>query len=223
MSDDIDKELEDLIIPDSPETSLAFRTWRVSDAGRLLSINAPSLTGKAGGSQQPRKISWIHRAMADEGQDGWPIGKPLVAHCGAGLGADARPDHGEIPAKQCSCGIYATTSMSVINQYLGNEVIQGTIAIRGPVLGVVELGGLVIPATQGYRAAYARVAGIILIDPAFTLSHPQLRVIAERYQVPALDEVSLDPEDYRELLKPQTPISDEAEKFLRGLEEGGEE
>lgn len=239
MSDDID--IDDLHIPDAPQTSLAFRTWRLSDSGKLLSINAPSITGKAGGNpnQPVRKISWIHRQLADdEGQDGWPAGKPLVAHCGRGMdimtgvpgipGGVAVPSknsgHGPIPDKHCSCGIYATTSIEVINQYLGNEVIMGTIAIRGSVLGVVELGGRVIPATQGFRAAYARVAAILLIDQAFTLSHPQLQSIAEDYRVPALIPHSLNPEDYRDQLKPQTQIADEAEKWLRELQdEGGEE
>ena len=64
-------------IPDVPQTALAFRTWRLSESNRLLSINAPNLTGKAGGSLQQgtRKIGWIHRHLADEeGQHGWPIG-----------------------------------------------------------------------------------------------------------------------------------------------------
>lgn len=224
MSVGDDMGTDGIIIPDRPQTALAFRTWRLSDSGKLLSINAPSLTGKAGGgAQQPRRISWIHRQLADpEGQDGWPIAKPLEAHCGNG-GDKKDPSHGPIPFKQCSCGIYATTSISVINQYLGNEIIMGTIAIRGPVLGVVELGGRVIPATQGYRAAYARVAAILLIDTAFTLSHPQLKMIAETYQVPALVPDSLDPEDYREHLMPDTGVGDEVDQWLKNLQEGGEE
>jgi hypothetical protein len=230
MADNIGDDIgpDGIIVPDRPQTALAFRTWRISDSGKLLSINAPSLTGKAGGSNQPqRKIGWIHRQLADpEGQEGWPIGtKPLVAHCGTGgtTGSVPNPDHGSIPSKKCSCGIYATTSLNVINQYLGNEIIQGTIAIRGPVLGVVELGGRVIPATQGYRAAYARVAAILLIDPVFTLSHSQLRQIADYYQVPALPDMSLDPEDYRDKLQLETPIGDQAEEFLKNLLEGGDE
>jgi hypothetical protein len=223
IGDDIDRD-GGLIIPDDPQTRLAFRTWRLSDEGRLLSINAPSLTGKAGGNGMPRKISWIHRQLADpEGQNGWPIGDPLVSHCGQGRDASS-PDHGPIPSKTCSCGIYATTSINVINQYLGTEVINGTIAIRGPVLGVVELGGRIIPATQGFRAKAARVAAILLIDTAFSLSHSQLKQIASHYQVPALIPHSLDPEDYRDRLIAWDPTDDEIEKFLRAqLDEGGEE
>lgn len=222
-----------IIIPDVPQTALAFRTWRLSDSGRLLSINAPSLTGKAGGNaNQPRRVAWVHRAMASDGQDGWPVGGPLTAHCGMqGANAEKNEDHGKIPSKSCSCGIYATTSIKVINQYLGNEVIQGTIAIRGPVLGIVEMGGRVIPATQGFRAAFARVAGIIQIDEAFSLSGPQLKQIAATYRVPLLKDLSVDPEEYREYIEGMpamtdtSGIADEAEEFLMGLgaEEGGEE
>jgi hypothetical protein len=236
MADSIGDDIgpDGIIIPDRPQTALAFRTWRLSEANKLLSINAPSLTGKAGGSQnqEGRRVTWIHRQLADpEGQDGWPIGGPLVAHCGrdrsANAALSANPDHGSIPSKPCTCGIYATTSISVINQYLGNEIIQGHIAIRGSVLGVVELGGRVIPATQGFRAAGARVAAILLIDPVFSLSHSQLKQIAETYQVPALVPHSLDPEDYRdrlELQPRQLSLADEIDEDLKNLfEEGGDQ
>lgn len=241
MADGIGSDIgpDGINIPDVPQTALAFRTWRLSEGGRLLSINAPSLTGKAGGgAQKPRRVAWIHRAMADEGQDGWPIGGPLVAHCGArgldGAAAEANEDHGKIPAKHCSCGIYATTSMKVVNQYLGNENVQGMF-IRGPVLGIVEMGGRVIPATQGFRAAYARIAAILQIDPAFSLTAPQLRSIAETYRVPLLIPHSLNPEDYRADIAQLPPVSnpsavaDEVDAWLASMDpedddkNGGEE
>jgi hypothetical protein len=225
-NDDLTLDPDDLNIPDVPQTALAFRTWRLSESGRLLSINAPSLTGKAGGNPNvpQRRVTWIHRALADpEGQDGWPIGGPLVAHCGVGGdAAEKNPDHGKIPSQTCSCGIYATTELKIIDHYLGNELVQG-LYIRGPVLGVVELGGRVIPATQGFRAAYARVAAILLIDEVFSLSAGQLRHIAETYRVPAIKPHSTNPEDYRDDLTPATPVADEADEWLRNLEQGGDE
>ena len=225
-------------IPDVPQTALAFRTWRLSPEGRLLSINAPALTGKAGGSsqQQVRRVGWIHRHLADpEGQHGWPIGGPLMAQCGVrGVLAEKDEDHGRIPSKECSCGIYATTEIKVINSYLGSEVING-VAIRGSVLGIVELGGRVIPATQGYRAAYARVAGIIAIDEVFSLPRARLRQIAAFYKVPLLEDKSKNPEDYRDDIE-QMPaivdpasVGDEMEQWLADLTKfddennGGEE
>jgi hypothetical protein len=215
-----------IVIPDVPETALAFRTWRLSDDNRLLSINAPNLTGKAGGSGQQniRKIGWIHRHLADaEGQSGWPIAEPLMAHCGVrGAGAEAIPEHGKIPSKECSCGIYATTSIKVINKYLGNEIYLG-VAIRGPVLGVVELGGKVWPATEGYRGRYARIAAILCIDEVFSLTRAHLNQIAELYEVPLLVPHSKNPEDYREAIG-QMPavtdpssIGDEMEEWLADL------
>jgi hypothetical protein len=225
MADHIGDDIgtDGIVIPDVPETALAFRTWRLSDDNKLLSINAPALTGKAGGNgaQNVRKIGWIHRHLADaEGQSGWPIAEPLMAHCGVrGAGAEAIPEHGKIPAKECSCGIYATTSIKVINQYLGNEVYLG-VAIRGPVLGIVELGGKVWPASQGFRARYARVAAILCIDEVFSLTRAHLNQIAELYQVPLLVPHSVNPEDYREAIG-QLPavtdpssVADEMEQWL---------
>jgi hypothetical protein len=209
IGDDI--SLDGTPIPDVPQTALAFRTWRLSESNRLLSINAPNLTGKAGGSQQQgaRKIGWIHRHLADEeGQHGWPIGSNLVAQCGIrGGGAEDIPEHGKIPAKECSCGIYATTELKVINSYLGNEQYMG-VAIRGPVLGIVELGGKVVPATQGYRARFARVAAILAIDEVFSLTYPHLAQIAELYQVPLIKPFSVEPEDYREAIGQMPAVTD---------------
>jgi hypothetical protein len=200
-----------ITIPDVPITALAFRTWRLSESNRLLSINAPQLTGKAGGSAQQgtKKIGWIHRHLADdEGQHGWPIATPLMAHCGVrGEGAEAIPEHGKIPAKECSCGIYATTELKVINSYLGNEIFMG-VCIRGPVLGIVELGGKVVPATQGYRARFARVAAILAIDEVFSLTHAHLAQIAEIYQVPLITPHSTNPEDYREAIGQMPAVTD---------------
>jgi hypothetical protein len=236
MADHIgDIDPDDIVVPDVPQTVLAFRTWRLSESNKLLSINAPNLTGKAGGSpgQGVRKIGWIHRHLADdEGQSGWPIGDALIAHCGVrGAGAEAIPEHGKIPAKDCSCGIYATTELKVINSYLGNEIYMG-VAIRGPVLGIVEMGGRVIPATQGYRARYARVAGILAIDEVFSLSRAHLNQIAEMYEVPLITPHSTNPEDYREAIG-QMPavtdpssIADDVEEWLAKQDddkEGGEE
>jgi hypothetical protein len=213
MADHIGDDIgtDGITIPDVPITALAFRTWRLSESNRLLSINAPQLTGKAGGSAQQgtKKIGWIHRHLADdEGQHGWPIATPLMAHCGVrGEGAEAIPEHGKIPAKECSCGIYATTELKVINSYLGNEIFMG-VCIRGPVLGIVELGGKVVPATQGYRARFARVAAILAIDEVFSLTHAHLAQIAEIYQVPLITPHSTNPEDYREAIGQMPAVTD---------------
>jgi hypothetical protein len=82
------------------------------------------------------------------------------------------------------------------------------VAIRGPVLGIVELGGKVIPATQGYRARYARVAAILAIDEVFSLTHAHLAQIAELYQVPLITPHSTNPEDYREAIGQMPAVTD---------------
>ena len=99
----------------------------------------------------------------------------------------------------------------MINHYLGRD------AWHGSVLGVVELGGRLIPATQGYRAAYARVAVILLIDEQITEQHGFLRDIAAAYGVPSVIPTSCDPENYRSLIDPRFALTDdEIAKFFQG-------
>ncbi|MGO9162702.1 MAG: hypothetical protein ACLP7J_18730 [Streptosporangiaceae bacterium] len=180
--------------PDYPETRLALRAWGL-DARRLTvrSLNAAT-TGKP---------PWVARAMASPDGD-WPHDAPLRAVC------KKKAEHEKgVPDKDCTCGIYATTDLAVIERYLQQD---------SPVLGVVELGGRTIPAKQGYRAAVARVAAILLIDPMFTTHHDVLRELADAYRVPALVPHSSDPVEYRDLLT-RSSVADEVERYLR--EHGG--
>ena len=195
--------------PDVAQTFLALRVWMLQRHTRtLLSLNAPS----------GRRSSWVARALANpEGgwpQDGGPGGRArlLEATCDRpppkpGKDGKEPPPHGPVPSKHCTCGIYATTSLDTINWYLND----------GPVLGIVELGGRTIPADQGYRAAFARVAAILLIDPALTLPHQVLREVATAYQVPALVPHSTDPAQYRARLGLGASLADEAAAYLRDL------
>jgi len=193
-------------VPDVPQTFLAFRVWRIDKLGNLLSLNAP---GKASSPATAPPATRIQNWLASP-SSGWPAGEPLKAECRMVLKGDEE-GHGRVPVPDCSCGIYATTDLKVINSYLGKDA---------PVLGVVELGGKVIPATQGYRAEYARIAAILLIEPVFTLPHSWLEFIAETYEVPALVPHSVNPEDYRAKLARGKSIGDEADEWLRKLQEG---
>jgi len=160
-------------VPDYVETRLAFRLWRLDPARLLLlSVNA---------GQMMKKPAWITKAISlPEGE--WRPNELMVARCSRGKNhADGVPD------PDCSCGIYATTELEVVNEILRPEF---------PVLGIVELGGRTIPATQGYRAEAARVAALLLIDEMFTLKHAVLAKIAEQYNVPALVPHSTRPKDY---------------------------
>jgi len=187
--------------PDFPQTRLALRAWGFDRT--LMTVR--SLNAPAGG----RKATWLAKAMASPAGS-WPHSRPLAAACPLPPRRKKKDDeefaeHGPVPAKDCSCGIYATTDLEVINGYLSRVA---------PVLGVVEMGGRVIPATQGYRAAYARVAVILLVDEALTEPHSVLRDLADAYRVPAVIPHSADPEDYRELAGLPT-LAAEAEAWLR--------
>ena len=127
----------------------------------------------------------------------------MIAQCGR------ENDHDDgVPDSSCSCGLYATTDLDVVNDYLSPDV---------PVLGIVELGGRTIEATQGYRAQAARVAAILLIDEVFTLPHGTLKKLAESYRVPAFVPHSTEPEDYRSAIHQpgfRTADWDQLKKFL---------
>ena len=189
--------------PDFPQTRLALRAWGFDRT--LMTVR--SLNAPVGG----RKATWLAKAMASPAGS-WPHDHPLAAACPLPPRKKKKDDeefaeHGPVPAKDCSCGIYATTDLEVINGYLSRSA---------PVLGVVEMGGRVIPATQGYRAAYARVAVILLLDEALTEPHGLLRELAAAYRVPAVIPHSADPEDYRELAGLPT-VGAEAEAWLRQI------
>ena len=188
-----DPNAETQKVPDAPTTALAFRVWR-RDGEALLSLNAPS-----------KGCSPMARYLA-EPAGGWPQDHPLVARC-----ERSTPHENEVPGQECTCGIYATTDLDVIGSYLSQAA---------PVLGVVEMGGRVIPATQGYRAAYARVAAILLIDQALTEDHKLLRRVAAAYRVPALVPHSTVPEEYRTLITAGTSsdVASQVEDWLREQE-----
>jgi hypothetical protein len=192
--------------PADPQTRLAFRTWMLDrETLHVRSLNAPA----------GRKPTWIAKAMASP-EGNWPHDTPLIAACPLpprrkkADDEDDPPEHGQVPAKDCSCGIYATTDLDIINGYLRKS---------SPVLGVVELGGRVIPASQGYRAAYARLAVILLVDDALTEPHRLLRKLADAYKVPCVVPHSADAADYREIAGLPT-VAAEAEAWLRQIQDG---
>jgi hypothetical protein len=176
-------------------TVLGLRVWRYDRSmGVLCSVNA---------GQPARHVTWIAKAMASPNGE-WSPGGLMLARCSRSVHEDGVPD------PHCSCGLYATTDLSIVNDYLSPAA---------PVLGIVELGGRTIPATQGYRAQAARVAGVLLVDEQFTLPHATLVKVAERYKVPALVPHSTQAEDYRSAIhQPGFGVAD-WEQLTRLLDE----
>jgi hypothetical protein len=205
-----------LVIP-QPQTRLAFRVWQFDEAAlTLLSLREPG-----------PKSNWLARAMAYP-NGGWPHDRVLTAECawmgkpppdhrkrkkGKGKGGEEEDEeqrlHGRVPDPDCTCGIYATTDRAVLSGYLRPPQVS--------VVGIVELGGLISTAEQGFRAECARIAGVLLVDEQVTEPHPVLHELAGAYNVPAIvppwdDEAGFDPEFYRDQV---TGIGAEAEMFLR--------
>lgn len=215
--------MTDLTIPDVPATYLAFRTWTYDRAHQTLGSTTP-----AGGYTKARdKDAWMAGALSAP-LGAWPKDDSLVAACNARARFDSDEAYNEAhycdrdgkiaaPGEKCTgngghgCGIYATTDLGIINRYLSRTA---------PVLGVVELGGRVLDCEQGYRAQYASVAAILLIDEVLTkpVSHDLLRKVARAYGVPAVVPHSTLAEDYREVIdSDEIAVSDsEIARFLDG-------
>ena len=184
-------------VPDYAETRLAFRVWRFDRARTaLLSVNA---------GQAVKKGTWMIANAISLPEGEWRPGELMVAQC-----FRDKKHAGGIPDPDCSCGIYATTEIEVVNDYLGDEA---------PVLGIVELGGRTIPATQGYRSEVGLVAGLLLIDEVLTLEHADLITIADKYKVPALVPHSTRPEDYRSEIHQPGFGADDWEQLTRHLDD----
>jgi hypothetical protein len=185
-------------VPDYAETRLAFRVWRCDPRrGVLLSVNA---------GRPARRNTWLLPNAISSPEGEWKKGDLMIAQC-----TQRKSHENGVPDPGCTCGIYATTDLEVVNDYLCNEA---------PVLGIVELGGRTIPATQGYRAEAARVAALLLVDEIFTLKQAVLAEIADKYKVPALVPHSTQPEAYRsEIHQPGFGTAD-WEQLERLLDEG---
>lgn len=200
---------------DAAPSALALRVWEVDRQHLLLrSFNA---------APPEPPVWWVGRAFA-EPVGGWPRDRPLVAECRADqphtphlpeCGPDCIDHDGGIPAPDCRCGIYCTRSIKVVSDYLRQA--------RGGALGLVEMGGRTIMGEVGHpgyaRSQYARVAAVLLIDRSLTIDHGTLRRLADAYRVPALVPHSTDPDDFRDRLTLTTTLADEAEAWLRGLQE----
>jgi hypothetical protein len=215
--------MTDMTVPDVPQTFLAFRTWSLDKAHMSLGSTTP-----AGGFSKAKGVKelWMANALGAP-LGAWPKdGECLTAKCSARESFDndeafeaahlfAGDGRIASPGPECKgsgghgCGIYATTDLGIINTYLSRSA---------PVMGLVELGGRVLECPQGYRAEFARVAAILLIDEVLTkpLSHDVATKVADTYGVPALVPISTRPEDYRSLISPDEAVvtDDEITRFF---------
>jgi hypothetical protein len=163
-------------VPDVAETLLGFRVWRV-DPLRLTLHSV--VVGAA--AKRPRQPSVRLMLAAPEGA--WPHDGPLVAKCEAGKKGETHP----APDPDCTCGVYATTSLQVIARYLK----------EAPILGLVEGFGTLIPAENGFRAEKVTIACLFAIAPELTVPARKLDQLADRYSVPMVVPHSERVEDYR--------------------------
>jgi hypothetical protein len=157
-----------------------------------------------------RSWAWdtAHRVLTSVVKFGtaWPPGKDLHATC----------QHSTHPAADpvCTCGFYAATDIGHAAPYTG----------LGNAFGLVYgWGEHVVPADNGFRAEYARVAAILAVVREVSMEQAQLRRIAELYDVPLLVPYSLQVEDYRILLRERNGDIDAELRQLTGPAQHPEE
>ncbi len=96
------------------------------------------------------------------------------------------------PQEICGCGVYMALDVHTLALYLNQQGGNGV-----GVIGVVAGWGRVIEGEYIARSQYAKVAAIIKVHEAFTLSDDNLEAIAKLYDVPLLPDRTAIPESYR--------------------------
>jgi len=135
-----------------------------------------------------RSWAWdsAHKVLTSVVQSGttWAPGRDQHAVCPHRNHPSADPG--------CSCGIYAAADIPAAAPYTG----------IGNCFGLAYgWGEHVVPADNGFRAEYARIAAIFAVVREVSLDLPRLRRIAQLYQVPLLTPHSLNVADYQLLLR----------------------
>ena len=167
---------DELVIPDVPESLLAFRVWHVADDDSLWSITAQT-------NQHKGRTGYKNKAVARLLES--PVGQwetDMVAVCkrGAKVGSGkSEREHGQVPDELCTCGLYAATDLDVIAGYAVPRSGEWRTAV-----GLVQGSGQLVPAEFGWRAEKARIVAIFAVSEDFTVPHHRLWQVAERYGVP---------------------------------------
>jgi hypothetical protein len=154
--------------------------------------------------------SWVwdgaHKMLTSVVASGtmWAPGKDQRAICTHG-GRKAHP----AADPECTCGIYAAADIPAAAPYTGVSNCFGL---------VYGWGEHVVPADNGFRAEYARIAAIFEVVREISLEPSHLRRIAKLYGVPLIRPHSLNVEDYRLILRDG---GDDLDAELRQLTESG--
>ncbi len=115
----------------------------------------------------------------------WPERTRLEARCGIGGRSSPGGLRGvhDAPARDCDCGIYALKSREDA-MFLARQIMRPDIAA----VGRVSLWGHVVETERGYRAQFAYIYDVTLVDA----TDEQAEEIRNRYAVDAFAEPSRD-------------------------------
>lgn len=156
----------DFRVADYVEPAHGFRMWRTGELDGLA-----YLTSTTGGVMWPTDNALQAQHVGDSAA--W-----LALNIYHLADKDPVP-----PVRRCACGIYAYTDAA--------ELIRGeatAMALYQRVIGEVELWGKVWEHERGYRAQFARVRSLWWTGHGMSL--PVVQVLADRYNVPVVEDLS---------------------------------
>lgn len=150
---------ERVIGPVRHEAVLAYRAWSIHQfSENFWSLYSCSITG-----------------------DNWIPGENRAKHSGDRLSSTTKiPIDHEVPLWECVCGYWAVERFDNVYEVLHRSGISGS----AHVYGSVYLWGKIIRHEEGYRAAMAQVAGLLLPKDTKEDNIAILQQIAKRYHVP---------------------------------------
>jgi hypothetical protein len=191
MADELYSLGTQMEVPDVAEPVLGFRCWDYSDEfNGIFSLHGVWRLWPSNTEFKAICAKYVYEGNWERWQRK-SSSKELLENFGDGNGNFVHPAEAykhRAPSKQCQCGIYAA--------YDANIVIGYADTVR--VFGLIAAWGLVIPASNGFRAEYAKPVCFFDIEQMHTVERRKLKAVADNYSVPFIVPHSLNVEDYRE-------------------------
>ncbi len=149
--------MSDIRIPDVAGEILGWRAWMVVGSDPYLRL--ASVTATDFGVPEEFTI--------------WPTNRWFAGVC-------VKHGHLDVPHEGCKCGIYAAETRKHLIEYGYSRYIEADVDVKNVVIGVAGLVGKVIPGTQGWKAALARV---VRLEVPYE-KEPLARKLEALYRVP---------------------------------------